>query len=100
MGRETEFTLYSTVTVMSDTNEVNTNSAVRDLADALKPNRSLKKLELNIIFEINLPGQPWEKREHVLSLVLSSATRHWTSCGYLMARGSSLQRNLQQWTLV
>ncbi len=32
--------------IMSDTNEVNTNSAVRDLADALKVNRSLKLLFL------------------------------------------------------
>ncbi len=37
------------VMVTSDTNEVNTNSAVRDLADALKVNRSLKELELNIL---------------------------------------------------
>ncbi len=35
--------------ITSDTNEVDTNSAVRDLADALKVNRSLKVLYLDIM---------------------------------------------------
>ncbi len=39
-----EIDLHSIIT--SDTNEVNTNSAVRDLADALKVNQSLKILYL------------------------------------------------------
>ncbi len=39
----------TTVMVTSDTNEVNTNSAVRNLADALKVNQSLKILSLTIL---------------------------------------------------